>query len=73
MSALNPMTYFAIWQRFTMACLLRALRQQEQLLHHHFGRRRAEDAGGHPDSPCKGPDLQDHYGQRSHDVDVEHI
>lgn len=24
-------------------------------------------------SPCRGPDLLDHYGKRSHDVDVEHI
>jgi hypothetical protein len=24
-------------------------------------------------SPCSGPDLLDHYGKRSHDVDVEHI
>ena len=24
-------------------------------------------------SPCSGPDLQDHYGKRAHDVDVEHI
>jgi len=23
--------------------------------------------------PCCGPDLQDHYGKRVHDVDVEHI
>ena len=24
-------------------------------------------------SPCSGPDLLDHYGKRTHDVDVEHI
>jgi|TARA_B100001971_G_C18118802_1_gene498284 hypothetical protein len=24
-------------------------------------------------SPCCGPDLQDHYGKRAQDVDVEHI
>jgi len=24
-------------------------------------------------SPCKGPDLLDHYGKRARDVDVEHI
>lgn len=29
--------------------------------------------GGKYPSPCCGPDLQDHYGKRAHDVDVEHL
>lgn len=39
---------------------------QTELMHHPFGHR-------HHDIPPQGVNLQDHYGRRLHDVDVEHM
>jgi len=35
--------------------------------------RRLEDLSAHGKPCAKGPCLDDHYGRRAHDVDVEHI
>ncbi|NQV47374.1 MAG: hypothetical protein HQ504_06270 [Rhodospirillaceae bacterium] len=61
---------------------LNLLEQQRCLLQHTFSCHRAED-GAKPKrgkkskcvkgSPCHGPDLQNHYGKRAHDVDIEHV
>lgn len=49
------------------------LEEQSHLAHHIGAFRRAEDIHRHPRNRSKGPDLMDHYGRRSHDVDVERI
>ncbi|MFQ5763485.1 MAG: hypothetical protein ACE5GT_01010 [Rhodospirillales bacterium] len=59
-------------QRVT-ASYLRLLDKQQKTLSAESGRRRADDGG---DKACQGPcgaDLQDHYGRRSHDVNVERL
>jgi len=66
---------------------LHLLEQQQVLLVQALPHRRHQDVTTQPKqkvarkrktprkkaSPCNGPDLQDHYGKRAHDVDVEHI
>lgn len=47
--------------------------QQQRLLHTGWAHRRSEDEHEKPKAPPCGADLTDHYGKRSHDVDVEHI
>ena len=71
-----------------MEAYLRILHQQGAFLDHMHAYRRPDDpppvpirpkartgkgAKGKPRNPCRGPDLKNHYGQRAHDVDVEHI
>lgn len=58
--------------RIMTAGLVKLLEQQEHLLHPRV-HRRAEDAHTRPLVMPGGPDLQDHYGRRCHDVDVEHL
>ena len=62
--------------RMMTANYLRLLEQQHHLLQHTFAHHRTEDGEKgkcKKGSPCKGPDLHDHYGKRAHDVDVEHV
>lgn len=59
------------FSRLWVSSWLRVVDQQRQMLDHMT--RRTEDLGsGRPRAP-KGADLQDHYGKRSRDVDVERI
>ncbi|MHA1597728.1 MAG: hypothetical protein ACTSV1_03315 [Alphaproteobacteria bacterium] len=55
--------------------------QQNRLLRHSFTHHRGNDhdvksppkGPRRRRTPCRGPDLMDHYGHRAHDVDPEHI
>ena len=55
--------------------------QQSRLLSHSFDYQRGNDhhrtappkGPRRRRTPCRGPDLTDHYGKRAHDVDAEHI
>lgn len=78
----NPWTYYLRLQQSTMDGMagmsrvmmdgyLHWLRQQQAILNRHLDHRRAEDAHVRPKVVPEGPDLQDHYGRRSHDIDVE--
>lgn len=61
-----------VFNRSLFDAYLRVLRQQQDL----FGqalKRRAEDVGRSSGVQGCGPDLKDHYGRRSHDVDVERV
>ena len=49
----------------------RMFEQQRRILEQVM--RRTEDRGARKPYIAKGPDLQDHYGKRSRDVDVERI
>jgi len=53
---------------------LMLMQQQRNLFFHGPWKHRAEDAHEPlKGTPSSGPDLLDHYGKRSHDVDVERI
>lgn len=66
-------------------CYLRFLEQQSEMFktaHSHrqsdvFKKQKSRTAGickpRKVKTPCTGADLQDHYGKRALDVDVEHI
>ena len=69
-----------------METYLHLLKQQFTFLDHAHAYHRRDDPhvapvnpkarkrkGSKPRSPCCGPNLKDHYGNRAHDVDVEHI
>lgn len=59
-------------QSLWLRCAARMVNESMRITQHNAHRR---DADGHQSAepPGKGPDLQDHYGQRAHDVDVERI
>lgn len=57
--------------RLMMESYLRLLRQQQEILMKTFDYRRAEDEHTKPRVLPSGPDLKDHYGRRSRDIDVE--
>lgn len=60
--------------RVMMDCYLHLLEQQRHMMEEHLNpHRRAEDIHVRPKIIPGGPDLENHYGHRSHDVDVEHI
>ncbi|MBT3237301.1 MAG: hypothetical protein HOK06_06880 [Rhodospirillaceae bacterium] len=60
---------------------VRMIEQQNRLLQHSCVHQRDDDHDTpsppkkqrRRKSPCRGPDLLDHYGHRAHDVDPEHI
>ena len=54
------------------ASMVRLFEHQAQLWGH-YGQRRAEDEGKKKPKAPLGPDLQDRYGRRARDVDVEKI
>jgi len=59
-------------QRVTESCL-RLLAKQQRTLMEVGDRRRTDDGGDKARCyPC-GADLMDHYGRRSHDVDIERL
>ncbi len=59
------------FSRLWVSCWLRVIDQQRQIFTHAI--RRVEDMGSAKPQAPKGADLQDHYGKRSHDVNVERI
>ena len=61
-----------VFNRCLFDAYLRVLRQQQDLFGHAL-KRRAADVGRSTGVRSCGPDLKDHYGRRSHDVDVERV
>ncbi|MEO5336670.1 MAG: hypothetical protein H7841_07235 [Magnetospirillum sp. WYHS-4] len=57
--------------KIMMESYLRLARQQQEVLMKTFDHRRAEDGKAKPSVVPSGPDLTDHYGRRSRDIDVE--
>lgn len=79
----NPWVYFLRFQQsafegmanmtqVVMDGYVKVIRQQQDAMARHLDHRRAEDNHTRPKVIPSGPDLQDHYGRRSHDIDVEH-
>ncbi len=62
----------AAMNRTFMDGYFKLVRHQQDAMLKHMGPRRAEDKHRRPEVIPDGPDLQDHYGRRSHDIDVEH-
>lgn len=73
----NPFLMAFEWQMAAMQAWLRAMSctathcahiaaLPEELLNH-------PDHHRHHDVLYRGPDLEDHYGRRAHDVDVERV
>ncbi len=52
---------------------LRLLSEQQRTLAEISTKRRAGDGGRRTLCRSSGADLQDHYGRRSHDIDVERL
>ena len=63
-----PVLSFGLYPNIYATGKLRGLRH---MLEHVT--RRTEDKGPGKPFIAKGPDLQDHYGKRTRDVDVERI
>lgn len=59
-------------QNLWLRCATRMV-SETLIITHHNAHRRVSDDKGPAKPPADGPDLQDRYGHRSHDVDVERI
>ena len=51
----------------------RLLRGEQELVGTHHHHRRSDELHTHKDHIAKGASWTDHYGKRSHDIDVEHM